>query len=369
MDHQYDIWSPLPGAIQTVPRAELYALLIVVHHVRPNALVHFFTGNKNTRDTYYKGQSRAALAANAYMWGSLFHQIEAKSRKVHVYWMPSHTDTEPAKLEKAPQWLKPWHVLGNNKADKLADLAANLHNIPRYQAKPVLEILNMQSLIQKRLVAVIKSMPPRRLRAEAMQIPKKVSRHTAISRLLTKSSHPASIHKNRVVCHQCKQSMPIRAPQVPDFLATTCHPPDQQWSVAIGNRHTHPSHRLRPYGGVYICTRCGSVAREVIKNLGKPCINLEKHEEPTPGGKINLRAYAANRPPQGCKGWPYSSLDQMELCIRRRVQQAVNDLPPQYVPDVIEEEEEDGPSDAEDQPSVEQRPPPSLGESDSSSSD
>lgn len=102
MDHQYDIWSPLPGAIQTVPRAELYALLIVVHHVRPNARVHFFTDSKNTRDTYYRGQPRAALAANADLWVSLFHQIEAKSLKVHVYWMPSHTDTEPAKLEKAP---------------------------------------------------------------------------------------------------------------------------------------------------------------------------------------------------------------------------------------------------------------------------
>ena len=220
----------------------------------------------------------------------------------------------------------------------------------------------MQTLIQKRLVAVIKNMPPRQLRAEAMQIPKKVSKNTVISRLIAKSSHPASICKNRVVCHHCNQSMPLHAPQVPDFLATKCSPPDQQWSVAIGNRHTHPSHRLRPYGGVYICTRCGAVSREVIRNLHKPCIDPKKHEEPTPGGKTNLKAYAANRPPQGCKGWPYSSLDQKDRAIRRRVQQAVNELPPQYVPDVIE----DLPSDAENQPLEELS---SLGESGSSSSD
>ena len=137
------------------------------------------------------------------MWVSLFSQIELKSLKFHVYWMPSHTDTEPQKLEKAPSWLKPWHVLGNNLADKLADLAANLHALTKEQTKAILETLNMQTLIQKRLVAVIKNMPPRQLRAEAMQIPQKVSKNTIISRLITKSSHPASICKNRVVCHQC----------------------------------------------------------------------------------------------------------------------------------------------------------------------
>ena len=97
----------------------------------------------------------------------------------------------------------------------------------------------------------------------------------------------------------------------------------------------------------------------LIPNQG---INIERHEEPTPGGKNNLRAYAANRPPQGCQGWPYSSLDQKDRCILHQVQQAVNDLPPQYVPDVLEEL----PSDAENQQSEELS---SLGESGSSSSD
>ena len=103
--------------------------------------------------------------------------------------MPSHTDTEPAKLEKAPHWLKPWHVLGNNIADKLADLAANLHALSREQTKAILETLNMQTLIQKRLVAVIKNMPPRQLRAEAMQIPKKVSKNIVISRFISFVNH------------------------------------------------------------------------------------------------------------------------------------------------------------------------------------
>jgi len=157
--------------------------------------------------------------------------------------------------------------------------------------------------------------------------------------------------------------MPINAPHLPDFLSTKRSPPDQQWSLGIGNGHTHPSHRLGPYRGVYICTRCGAVSREVIKNLATPCINIDRHEEPTPGGKNNRRAYAANRPPLGCQGWPYNSLDQKDRRILHQVQQAVNELPPQYVPDVLEEEL---PSDAENQQTEGLS---SLGESGSSSSD
>ena len=67
-------------------------------------------------------------------------------------------------------------------------------------------------------------------------------------------------------------------------------------------------------------------------------------------------------PPQGCKGWPYSSLDQLDRAVKRRVQQQIDDLPPQYVPDVLEETS----SDAEDQPLEDLS---SLGESGSSSSD
>jgi len=71
--------------------------------------------------------------------------------------LASHTDTELAKLETAPAWLKPWHVYGNNAADKLADYAASLHTLSREHAKPILDLLSKQTLIQKRLVAVIKT--------------------------------------------------------------------------------------------------------------------------------------------------------------------------------------------------------------------
>lgn len=176
--------------------------------------LHYFTDNKNTIDTHYKGRDRARPAANADMWVQLFPEIEKTQLHIHVFWMPSHTDT--------PELLEPCHVQGNNRADKLADYAASLQTLGRDQTKPILGTLNMQTLTQKHLVAVLKLMPPRHLRAEVAQLPPTISRRTSIRQLISKSSHPASIIKNKAICHQCNQSLPLKAPQVPDFLLTTC---------------------------------------------------------------------------------------------------------------------------------------------------
>ena len=148
------------------------------------------------------------------------------------------------------------------------------------------------------------------------------------------------------VCAFLFFAIPINAPQLPDFLATKCCPPDTLWSVAIGNRHTHPSHRLRTCGGVYICIKCGAIAREQIRNLHKPC------EGPTPGGENNLKAYSRNRAPTNCPGWPYNKASLQYRHSKHNISRQVQDLEPTSVPDIpagtfqegIGEEEEYPPS-------------------------
>jgi len=55
----------LCGPIQTVPRSELSAVLIIARKVHSGAKVDSFTDSKITKDTYYKGSSRARFAANS----------------------------------------------------------------------------------------------------------------------------------------------------------------------------------------------------------------------------------------------------------------------------------------------------------------
>jgi len=45
--------------------------------------------------------------------------------------MPSHTETASPQKEIAPEWVRDWHELGNNGADVLASVAAELHGIPQ----------------------------------------------------------------------------------------------------------------------------------------------------------------------------------------------------------------------------------------------
>lgn len=94
--------------------------------------IDFFTDNKIVRDTILKGKHRARLANHGDLWAEICEQIEKKKLEVKVYWMPSHTDTQPKKKnEKAPEWMKKWHVKGNKAADELAVAAASLHEIPK----------------------------------------------------------------------------------------------------------------------------------------------------------------------------------------------------------------------------------------------
>ena len=59
--------------------------------------------------------------------------------------MPSHTDTDPKKAAKAPDWMRPWHVLGNKEADNLAETAARLHELPPYVTDPItLKLTNLK---------------------------------------------------------------------------------------------------------------------------------------------------------------------------------------------------------------------------------
>ena len=66
--------------------------------------------------------------------------IESKYINLTIYWMPSHTDSNPKKREIAPEWMEPWHVAGNNMADKLAGAATDMNAIPETEANKIIQI-------------------------------------------------------------------------------------------------------------------------------------------------------------------------------------------------------------------------------------
>ena len=65
---------------------------------------------------------------------------------------------------------------------------------------------------------------------------------------------------------------------------------------------THPSHNLKFYGGVLLCVKCGYVGRLKLHKLAELC------QKPKGCGVNNLRLYKLGKPPAGCPGWPYPTL-------------------------------------------------------------
>ena len=64
-------------------------------------------------------------------------------------------------------WLQDWQVQSNDRTDRLTVYAASLHTMYPDRANPILTLISNLRLIQRRLAAVIKLMPPRQLRTEA----------------------------------------------------------------------------------------------------------------------------------------------------------------------------------------------------------
>ena len=295
----FTFWSKLPGNIQTVPRAELKALLTVVENVELNGIITYHIDNKMVHDTYHKGKKRALLSANSDMFNDLFKSLKSRNITLTLRWMPSHTDEFP--LKPKPQWVTDFHTAGNTLADHQATIAAEAHQLPFALVEPILTNLKDLKIIQKRAVIIYQSLPDR-------VKPFKEARHKIKLHLedhLRATDHHIILNPKgtRYICQACNQNISKNASHLPDFLDTACIPATCNfgYSVAIGNLHTHISHNLALYGGMYICLACGSTGREKINKdgLGAPCKKL-----PTFAGKQNIRRYLQGKPLLNL-GWPF----------------------------------------------------------------
>lgn len=130
-------------------------------HVEVNGVIDFFPDRLITANTFNKGPDRAKFASNADLWCQFSQSISIKNLLVRVYWMPCHTETQPAKKKKAPSWMQEWHVQGNNAADKCANNGAAVHAIPEDKARPVLDRYANFMSIQSRIIHAIKLYPQR----------------------------------------------------------------------------------------------------------------------------------------------------------------------------------------------------------------
>jgi len=107
-------------------------------------------------------------------------------------------------------------------------------------------------------------------------------------------------------------------------MSSKCIPEDKYITYAIGNWHTHPSHNIVLYGGVYFCVKCGSAALNKIQNLKYACEGIEpdkrKIKPHQSHGEANIKRYNKGRSPLGFLDWPYNKFEISHDTVMNNIQ-------------------------------------------------
>ena len=266
----YNMSMPLPGDIQTVPRAELTAVLVTVSNIEYFGTIDFFTDSEITKDTYYKGKHRAKHANNADLWTELFQLIDTKNIDLRIYWMPSHTADNPEKRSKAPDWMEDWHVKGNDMADVLAGQAADMHRVPTTVSAGINKIHKDLRLIQKRHIAVAKLWPRRDHNKVTPEHTYKPTYIDKIQEAAAESKHACIIQGSRIYCSVCNTNISIHACNIFDFLSSSCLEMHRTNPIPVGKKTIHHTHHKNIWWCLYMhhmWRHCQKEARETERPM------------------------------------------------------------------------------------------------------
>ena len=107
----------------------MYAILRAAQLAEENAEIDFVTDNQGNFKKFNGSRERALLSNNGDKFKLLFEEMSVKSLTFTCRWMPSHSAQKGIEL---PPDVSPMDVIGNDFADKQADLAAAYHVITHF---------------------------------------------------------------------------------------------------------------------------------------------------------------------------------------------------------------------------------------------
>ena len=322
------IWGcrfKLIGDIQTVPRAELYALHFLLQEAVEDAQIEFVTDNQMNSKMFNQGKEACQHVANNDLFKSIFYNIHHKNINITVRWMPSHLSKKIDNPDLYPEFVLPDFVSlndvkGNQWADDLCGKAARNATLPLHITTPIIYYKNLIVRIQRRLVAILCTLPNRS--KHNIVTPKAPIPHDTINTLIAKSEHILyeDDEGKRVLCIRCNASFSLQSPSLKHWLKNKCHAigsaidrpiPLLFHAVHIKNKSIHTSHKLHKYKDLYYCRICGAYGRDStkIQKLAQNC------EPPTAAGMTFLNNASNGKFPFG---YHYSILPQEQrTCLNK----------------------------------------------------
>jgi ribonuclease HI len=259
----------LPGQKQTVPRAELMAILVILQNVEPLQPVDIASDSMLSVALFLKGPRHTMGIINEDLWCQIWAAVRRRKANTTVRWIKSHSGRK--EIDKG--LISVEDSKGNEWADKLADRAAELACVPALYAAPILAQQAQVIEIQMRLVAVLMTMEKRpRVKAKKeVQPPVQVS---------TSTEHQLiAVNDERQWCALCLSYSPKGnaarvkwLPRCPGRLGTPGRPaalPAEH--AAAAGKVFHGSHSLSSYRGLCYCSVCGAYGNHKARKLLQAC--------------------------------------------------------------------------------------------------
>ena len=305
-------YSPLPGHLQTVTRAELFAIFVVVMYA--SGTVTVVTDSKVNADAFTAGRDFCEQTANSDLWRRLWVLLSEKSMQLHVTWSKGHADN----VETFTSYnVTLRNLFGNLCADRLANMGAEAGQVYAQDAANLRWHYALVKKVQARAVVILSATMQRASTLVRQPKPPKLPRLTTAAQALA-SSHMVTVMSRTLHCYRCfKQSLPTSAGRK-HFLATTCRPDAELLAtmslgntrpitlpkekvVSIGTSKLHNTHSLCVFMGLYFCTQCGYHASVKAQHLTKACT------ERGPAAAKRANRIKRGKLPSGLTCWPNQS--------------------------------------------------------------
>ena len=275
-------WGTLPGEIQSVGRAELYAAIRLLETTAGQLVL--WTDYKSLVDGFARGR-RYTLGCSrmADLWARLWEAVDARpggAEHVQIKKIKAHQSLASVRAGAADCSMQQW--LGNRQADILARRGADEHKLPDEVVSRVELHTRMATLFLRRMIIVMQHVLEKR--PEAVSRPRKgaekpswEAKRRRLTTALSTSGHALSRRtlasgRSMWFCARCFACRPVGPGLLCWLRNRPCVPAADGMEVAACPR-AHFSHHLEFWGEVVICRECGcySGPGTRIQDLRWPC--------------------------------------------------------------------------------------------------
>ena len=306
--------APLPGQLHTVPRAELFAMVLVLSNVVDGATVQIRSDSKVNCDLHRQGASACTVSANSDLWSEFWTLVRDKEIKVDVIWIKGHAE-DPSVYQQYQ--VEHEDLVGNLLADKFANFAAETYRVFEADAFNVKWHYALVQKVQARGLCIFQKVLEPRLgmTPKRLKLPRQPSFGRAAQSLVSQHSL-CTISGQQLHCTACLQTSPSGASQIAAWLRSPCQPDVHMHrvtlfansrpldvptgrTITVGRTQLHASHKLCTFKGLYFCSLCGYTASVKPQKLAAECKRTD--------GKAaidRVLSLRKGRLPSGLRKWP-----------------------------------------------------------------